>query len=42
MPKKKDYFNISMELYKSGNNWTEEHEKVYQQFLKYNNIKAPK
>ena len=28
--------------YYNKENWSEEHEKVYQQFLKYNNIKAPK
>ena len=34
----KKYFKISMELYKSGNDWTNEHEKIYKQFLKDNNI----
>jgi len=33
------FFNVSVALYKAGNEWTEEHEKVYQNFLKQNNIK---
>lgn len=31
-------FNFSMNMYKSGNKWTEDHEKVYQNFLKNNTI----
>lgn len=30
--------NRKLDIYKTGNKWTEEHEKVYQNFLKTNNI----
>ena len=36
-----DTFNFKINQYKSSVEWTEEHEKVYMQFLKDNNIEAP-